>query len=87
VILTPKILSVIANEGILVIKFTLVNPISKVINYITEVRFELKQVTWPKRHDVVKSTLIVFIFSGIVAFYLGALDFGFTKLLEYLVSR
>jgi preprotein translocase subunit SecE len=74
------------NNSILV-EFTVVNPISKVITYIKEVIGELKQVVWPKRDDVIKLTLIVFLFSGIVGAYLGVLDFGFTKLLEYLVSR
>jgi len=64
-----------------------VNPIIKGITYIKEVRGELKQVIWPKREDVIRLTLIVFLFSGIVGAYLGVLDFGFTKLLEYLVSR
>jgi len=64
-----------------------VNPIIKGITYIKEVRGELKQVVWPKKEAVVRLTLIVFLFSGIVGVYLGLLDLGFTKLLEYLVSR
>jgi preprotein translocase subunit SecE len=71
----------------LVVKFTVVNPITGFITYINEVRHELKQVVWPKKEAVIKLTLIVFLFSGIVAIYLGGLDFVFTKLLEYLVSR
>jgi preprotein translocase subunit SecE len=64
-----------------------VNPISKVLTYLNEVKGELKQVVWPKKNDVIRLTLIVFLFSGIVGVYLGVLDLGFTKLLEYLVSR
>jgi len=64
-----------------------VNPFVRFSNYIKDVIHELKQVVWPKKDAVVKLTLIVFFFSGIVAIYLGGLDFGFTKLLEYLVSR
>jgi preprotein translocase subunit SecE len=57
------------------------------INYFREVKIELSKVTWPKRNEVIKLTLIVFIISAIVAAYVGGLDLVFTKLLEFLVSR
>jgi preprotein translocase subunit SecE len=56
------------------------------ITYLKEVRLELTKVVWPKREDVIKLTLIVFIISGIIAAYVGGLDFAFTKLLELLVA-
>jgi preprotein translocase subunit SecE len=58
----------------------------QVIEYFAGVRNELTKVTWPKRDDVVKLTLIVFMISAIVAAYVGALDLGFTKLLGLLLS-
>jgi preprotein translocase subunit SecE len=63
------------------------NIISKSIEFIREVKFELTKVVWPKRQEVIKLTLIVFIISGIIAAYVGALDFGFTKLLEAFLSK
>ncbi|OGM19871.1 preprotein translocase subunit SecE [Candidatus Woesebacteria bacterium RIFCSPLOWO2_01_FULL_37_19] len=57
-----------------------------IVNYFNEVRSELTKVVWPKREEVVKLTLTVFLISGIVAAYLGLLDFSFTKLLELIVS-
>ena len=66
------------------IKFHLVKP---AINYLKEVRFELSKVVWPKREEVIKLTLIVIIISVVVGLYLGVLDFGYTKLLEFLVNR
>ena len=59
----------------------------QVLAYLSEVRLEVSKVTWPKRNEVIKLTLIVFIISGIVGAYTGALDFVFTKLLEFLVAR
>jgi len=56
------------------------------INYLKEVRLELTKVVWPKRSEVIKLTLIVFIISGIIAAYTGALDYLFTKLLSVLVG-
>jgi preprotein translocase subunit SecE len=58
-----------------------------VINYFREVRLELTKVTWPKREQVVKLTLIVFIISAIVAGYVGGLDFMYTKLLSFLITK
>jgi preprotein translocase subunit SecE len=56
------------------------------ITFLKEVRLELTKVVWPKREEVIKLTLIVLIISGIIAAYVGALDFAFTKLLELLVG-
>lgn len=58
-----------------------------ILNYFKEVRFEISKVVWPKREEVVKLTAIVFIISAIVGGYIGGLDFLFTKLLEYFVSK
>ena len=57
------------------------------VNYIQEVKSELEKVTWPKKEEIIKLTLIVFIISGVVSFYLGVLDFTFTKLLELTISK
>jgi len=67
-----------------VLKFVLVN---KVINYLKEVKLELSKITWPKKEQVIKLTLIVFIISGIVAIYVGGIDFVFTKALEFIVNK
>jgi preprotein translocase subunit SecE len=59
--------------------------VKSIINYISSVRSELAKVTWPKKEDVIKLTLIIFIISGIVAGYLGALDFALTKVFEAII--
>lgn len=61
-------------------------PVRSAINYLKEVKLELSRVVWPKKEEVIKLTLTVIIISAIVGLYLGALDFVFTKLLEFLVS-
>lgn len=55
--------------------------------YLSEVKTELVKVTWPKRDEVVKLTTIVLLVCFIAGIYVGALDFGLTKLLEAIVSR
>ena len=57
------------------------------VNYLKEVRLELFKVTWPKKNEVMKLTIVVFIISIVVALYLSGLDLIFTKLLESLISK
>lgn len=59
----------------------------KIFTYFLEVKTELKKVTWPDKIVTTKLTFTVFSISAVVSLYVGALDFGFTKLLEFLISR
>ncbi len=47
---------------------------NKTIEYVKEVRAEMKNVTWPTRRQAIFFTLAVILVSLIVAYYLGALD-------------
>ena len=57
-----------------------------IINYLKDTKLELTKVIWPKKDEVIRLTLIVFIISGIIGAYLGILDYAFTKLLELIIS-
>lgn len=46
---------------------------------------ELKKVTWPTRKQTVKLTLVVISVSALVGLYIGALDYIFTLLMEYIL--
>lgn len=54
-------------------------------NYITEVKAELKQVTWPTQKEVYRFTGIVILISLIVGTYIGILDLFFTKVVEFVL--
>lgn len=58
-----------------------------IATFFLEVKSELSKVTWPKRNEVIKLTLIVFLVSGFVGFYVGGFDYLFTKLLAVIVSN
>jgi preprotein translocase subunit SecE len=58
-----------------------------IFTFFSEVRSELSKVTWPKRQEVVRLTLIVFLVSGIVGLYLGGLDYLFTKALTLFLTK
>jgi preprotein translocase subunit SecE len=58
---------------------------NKIINFLKEVRLEMKKVNWPTRQETIRKTLIVIGISVAVAVFLGGLDFIFTTLLNKFV--
>lgn len=60
---------------------------NRVINFLSEVKLEISKVTWPSRNEVIKLTLIVIVISAVGGIYIGAVDYGFTKALEFIVAR
>jgi len=60
---------------------------TKIIDYIKEVIEEAKKVTWPTRKQTIFFTVAVLAISVIIAYYLGLLDFLFSKGLKFLLTR
>jgi preprotein translocase subunit SecE len=58
----------------------------KFINYIKDTRSELKHVNWPTRAQAIGYTVVVIVFSAVIAFLLGAFDFIFSGILQKLIS-
>jgi preprotein translocase subunit SecE len=50
--------------------------------FFREVRVELKKVTWPTRKETIASTSVVLITVFLVAFYLGVVDLGLSRLIK-----
>lgn len=55
---------------------------SRVINFLYEVRAELRRVQWPDRQTLFQATAVVLASVGIAAVYLGALDYAFGQLVK-----
>jgi preprotein translocase subunit SecE len=55
--------------------------------FIKEARSELVKVVWPARRDVIRITMAVVALSLAVGIFLGGVDFGLTKLFEWVVNR
>lgn len=60
---------------------------SKTIEYLKEVKAEMKNVTWPTRKQTIYFTVAVLIVSLFVAYYLGFFDYIFSRGLEWLLAR
>lgn len=56
------------------------------IGFVQEVRHELARVTWPTRAEVIRLTGAILLISLFIGIYLGAVDFVFTRLLEFLIK-
>lgn len=57
----------------------------KVLDFLKDVRLELKKVTWPTKQQTFKLTFIVIIITLALAAFLGLLDFIFVHILEKLL--
>lgn len=56
--------------------------LDRLTTFLKEARIELKKVTWPKREEAIRFTVMVIMVSGAVAFFLGGLDFVFQWILN-----
>ena len=52
------------------------------IRYVGEIISELKKVVWLTRREAAYLTVLVIIVAGSIGFFLGALDYGFTALVD-----
>jgi preprotein translocase subunit SecE len=62
------------------------NFITSSIQFLREVKFELKKVTWPTRKQTMGSTVVVIILVTIIAFFLGAVDIGLSSLVRLVLQ-
>ena len=60
----------------------MINPVT----FIQQVIDELKKVTWPNQKEVIRLTIVVVLVSLLVGFFIGALDFIFTKVIATVVK-
>ena len=61
------------------------NFFSRITTFIKESRSELKKVTWPTREETIRHTLTVIVMSGILALFLGGIDYGLQFVLRTFV--
>ncbi len=50
------------------------------LQFLREVKVELKKVTWPSRKQTIGSTVVVIVLVMIISFFLGAVDIGLSSL-------
>ena len=55
--------------------------------FLSEVRNELKRVTWPSQKEVYVTTVVVILTSAFFGLYLFVLDFGINTLVSWFYKR
>jgi preprotein translocase SecE subunit len=60
--------------------------IKRTRNYLADVWAEMKKVSWVKGKELWTTTLVVIIFSSVLAFFIGVVDFIFRWLLSYIIK-
>ena len=60
--------------------------LKKTRSFLTDVRVELKKVTWPNRQETLSSTVVVIVVVFIISFYLGFIDILLSKIVTALIG-
>lgn len=61
------------------------NIIDKSLQFLREVKVELKKVTWPSRKQTIGSTVVVIILVMIISLFLGIVDFGLSSFIRVIL--
>ena len=59
--------------------------IARVREFVREVAAEFRKVTWPSRQELLNSTAVVVVLTVVVALFLGVVDVGLTRLVEWIL--
>jgi len=58
--------------------------LKKTRGFLTDVRVELKKVSWPSRQDTMSTTGVVLVVVFIISFYLGFIDILLSRMVTSL---
>jgi len=58
----------------------------RVKNYLADVLAEMKTVSWVKGKELWTTTLVVIVFSSVLALFIGVVDLVFRWLLSYIIK-
>jgi len=62
------------------------NYYQRALQFLREVKIELKKVTWPSRKQTVGSTVVVIILVMIISLFLGVVDIGLSTLVRVVLQ-
>ena len=62
------------------------NWIQKSIQFLREVKVELKKVTWPSRKQTIGSTIVVLVLVILISLFLGLVDMGLTSFVRVVLQ-
>ena len=60
--------------------------VARIQEFTREVLAEFRKVTWPTRQELVNSTVVVIVVTVVLAFFLGAVDIGLARVVEWILG-
>ena len=64
-----------------------INIFDSSIQFLREVKIELKKVTWPSRKQTIGSTVVVIALVLLISFFLGFVDIGLSALVRAVLQK
>jgi len=61
--------------------------IDRAVQFLREVKVELKKVTWPSRKQTVGSTVVVIVLVLVISLFLGVVDVGLSSLIRVVLQQ
>ncbi|MCX8250628.1 MAG: preprotein translocase subunit SecE [Dehalococcoidia bacterium] len=61
-------------------------PRGGVFRFFIEVFAELRRTTWPSRQEATRLSILVIVVAAFFGVFLGAIDYGFGRLAEFLIG-
>ncbi len=58
---------------------------NKIVQFLREVKVEIKKVTWPTRKEIIASTAVVLLTTIIIASFLGLVDYLLSEIVKLLL--
>ncbi len=62
------------------------NFIEATVQFLREVKVELKKVTWPSRKQTIGSTVVVLVLVLLISLFLGVVDMGLSQLIRVVLG-
>ncbi len=60
---------------------------NRIAQYFRETRAELRKVVWPTREEAINLTAIVVVTIVVMSIFFGAVDYGLTQLIAFLLGH
>jgi preprotein translocase subunit SecE len=76
---------VLAAGGLWLLYYLLKNQ-RRIVNFLSDVKSEMKKVSWSSREELIASTWIVLTTTAILAVFIGLLDATFAKLITKIIK-
>lgn len=62
------------------------NAVGRLVQFLREVKVELKKVTWPQRNQTIGSTIVVIVLVMIISIFLGLVDIGLSNVVRLILG-